>query len=402
MQNFLPFALPDIGEEEIGEVVDTLRSGWLSSGPKVAAFERDFAGYIGSKHALAVNSGTAALHLALDATGIQGGDLVITTPYTFTATAEVVRYLGADPLFVDVDPATYLIEPKRIEDLCRRDCERKAGRLVHRATGRSVRAVLPVHVAGSPCDMDAIQAIADSVGIAVIEDAAHALPTAYKNRRIGSGGNLCIFSFYATKPLTTGEGGMITTDDDATAQRIRMMRLHGITRDVWDRYQSETPKWFYEVAAPGFKYNLPDVAAAIGIQQLKKADRFYKRRQAIARRYTKAFHGIEGLTCPTELPETSHAWHLYIVSIAAANGGRDHFIEEMARRGIGTSVHFIPLHLHPYYRDRYGFRPEDFPNALEAYRAAVSLPIYTKMTDGDVERVIDAVRAICEGCRAGT
>ena len=359
----------------------------------MAAFERAFAEYCGAKHALAVNSGTAALHLALEATGIEGGDLVITTPYTFTATAEVVRYLGADPLFVDVDPKTYLIEPARIDDLCRRECRRDGGRLVHRASGRPVKAIVPVHVAGSPCDMDAIQATADAFGLAVVEDAAHALPTVYRDRRIGAGRNLCMFSFYATKSLPSGEGGMVTTNDDGMAQRIKMMRVHGITRDVWDRYQSATAKWFYEVAAPGFKYNLSELAAAIGIHQLRKVDRFHQRRQAIARRYTGAFADVAGLTCPRELPGTAHAWHLYIVGVAAAAGGRDRFIAKMARRGIGTSVHFIPLHLHPYYRDRYGFRPEDFPNALRAYQDAVSLPIYTRMTDGDVERVIDAARA---------
>lgn len=367
----------------------------------MAAFEKEFATYIGTKHALAVNSGTAGLHLALEAAGVQEGELVITTPYTFTATAEVIRYLGADPVFVDIDAATLLIDPEQIQDFCRRECDLRQGRLVHRDSGRAVTAVLPVHVAGLPCDMDAIEGIAASYGLVIVEDAAHALPTVYKSRRIGSGNNLCVFSFYATKPLTTGEGGMITTNDDDKVERIGMMRLHGITHDVWDRYQSTTPNWFYEVAAPGFKYNMPDVAAAIGIQQLKKVERFHQRRQIIAQRYTVAFEDLDTITCPKTTPATVHSWHLYIIRIDDPKLSRDRFIEEMARRGIGTSVHFIPLHIHPYYRDRYRFRPEDFPNALQAYSGAVSLPIYTRMTDTDVERVIEAVRSFCKDLSRG-
>jgi dTDP-4-amino-4,6-dideoxygalactose transaminase len=390
-EDILPFALPDIGEEEIREVVATLRSPWITSGPKVVAFERDFAEYIGSKHALAVNSATSGLHLALESAGIREGDLVITTPYTFTATAEVIRYLGADPVFVDVDPTTFLIDSDCLKDFCRRNCTFREGHIFHQVSGRRVSAVIPVHVAGLPCNMDAIESIAESNGLEIVEDAAHALPTFYKGRRIGAENNLCVFSFYATKPLTTGEGGIITTNDDRIVKRIRMMRSHGITHDVWDRYHSATPKWFYEVAAPGFKYNMPDVAAAIGIQQLKKVDRFHRR--------TEAFEDLEAIERPRTVPDTVHSWHLYIIRInVEARLGRDEFIEEMTRRGIGTSVHFIPLHIHPYYRDRYGFHPNDFPNALQAYRTAVSLPIFTRMTDSDILRVIEVVRAICQSC----
>ena len=397
MEKVLPFALPDIAEEEISEVVDTLRSQWITSGPKVAAFEREFAKYVGSEHAVAVNSGTSGLHLALEAAGVREGDLVITTPYTFTATAEVVRYLGADPVFVDIDPTTYLIDPARVKEFCEEKCIVRDGRLVHRPSGRKVSAIIPVHLSGLPCEMDLIESIAESYGLAIIEDAAHAFPTSYNGRRIGNGNNQCVFSFYATKPLTTGEGGMITTNHGDKVERIRMMRLHGITLDVWDRYQSTVPKWFYEVAAPGFKYNMPEVAAAIGLQQLKKADRFHHRRQAIARCYNDAFEDLLVINRPKILPGAVHSWHLYIISINDSKIDRNWFIDEMAHQGIGTSVHFIPLHIHPYYRDRYGFGPDDFPNALRAFRNAVSLPIYTRMTDADVVRVIQSVREICEG-----
>ena len=396
MAKFLPFSLPDIGEEEIKEVVDTLRSMWLTTGPKAATFERDFADHIGSNYALAVSSGTAGLHLALEASGIGEGDLVITSPYTFTATAGVVGYLGADPVFVDIDPNTYLIDPEQIREFCLTECTAQDGRLFHRRLRRFVSGIVPVHIAGSPCDLDAIEELADSYDLAVVEDATHALPSTYKGRRIGSGPNPAAFSFYATKPLTIGEGGMVTTNDEIKFKRMEVMRLHGISHDVWDRYQATTPKWFYEVVAPGFKYNMPDVMAAIGIHQLKKVDRFHQRRRFIAQHYSEAFEDLDVITCPRELPDTTHSWHLYIIQINNSSMERDWFIEELARRGIGASVHYIPLHIHPYYRERYGFKPDDFPKALQVFRKSVSLPIHTKMADSDIERVVDAVRAICE------
>lgn len=379
----LPFALPELGIDEIANVMDTLSSGWLTTGPKARKFETAFAAYVGSEHALAVNSCTAGLHLALEAIGIGPGDMVITTPYTFTATAEVIRYLGADPLFVDIDPRTFNIDANAVAAALK-------------SHGKSVKAIMPVHFAGQACDMDPIFALAESHGLKVIEDAAHALPTTYKGRLVGTLGDATVFSFYATKTITTGEGGMVTTDDAEIAERIATMRLHGIDRDVFDRYTSDKPAWYYEVVAPGFKYNMPDIAAAIGIEQLRKADDLCRRRKEIANAYTKAFKDLP-LTVPyVARPEDTHAWHLYVIKpeIDRLEIDRDRFIELMAEAGIGTSVHFIPLHLHPYWRDRYRLRPDDFPIALDLYNRAVSLPIYTRMSDTDVRRVIEAVRSI--------
>lgn len=378
---FLPFALPDIGEEEIAEVVDSLRSGWVTTGPKAKRFEADFAEYLGDGvEANAVNSATAGLHLALEAVGVGPGDEVITTPYTFTATAEVVRYLGADPVFVDIDPMTFNIDPAKIEA----------------AITPRTKAIIPVHFAGLACDMAAIIAIARKHGLRVVEDAAHALPTTCNGKVIGTlESDVTVFSFYATKTITTGEGGMVVTRDPAIAARCRVMRLHGISRDAFDRYVSTKPAWHYEVVAPGYKYNLTDVAAAIGIHQLRKADAFRERRAAIAARYDEALRGLP-LVLPPHAPAGEvHAWHLYVLRLAgSAPVGRDTFIEQMAERGIGCSVHFIPLHLHPYWRDTYRLKPEDFPHAYASFCAAVSLPLYTKMSDADVERVIAAVREI--------
>ncbi len=387
MQNsILAFALPDIGEEEINEVVDTLRSGWLTTGPKTQQFEKDFAKFAGTSHALAVNSATAGLHLALDAIGIGQGDQVITTPYTFTATAEVIRYMGADPVFADIDPKTFNIDPNLLEEKIK----------ALRSRNAPLKAIIPVHFAGQACDMESILTLARRYDLKVIEDAAHALPCTCQNQMIGSIGDITVFSFYVTKPLATGEGGMITTDSDEIAKRIRIMRLHGINRDIWDRYRSKKPNWYYEVVAPGFKYNMPDIAASVGIHQLKKAYRFQKQREAIARRYTEAFADLPIKTPFIANPEDIHSWHLYVIQLESEKLKitRDEFIEKMAEKGIGTSVHFIPLHLHPYWRERYGFRPEDFPVAFDCYRRAVSLPIYTKMTDDDVNSVIQAVRKI--------
>lgn len=377
---FLPFAIPDIGEEEVAEVAHALRSGWVTTGPKTRQFESDFAEWLGGQvEAIAVNSATAGLHLALEALGIGAGDEVITTPYTFTASAEVVRYLGAHPVFVDIDPGTLNIDPTRIEA----------------AITPRTRAILAVHFAGLACDMDAIHDIARRHGLRVVEDAAHALPTRYRGQLVGQlASDVTVFSFYATKTITTGEGGMVVCKDAAVAKRCRVMRLHGINRDAFDRYTSKTPAWYYEVVAPGFKYNLTDIASAIGIHQLRKAHRFHERREAMALRYDAELTGL-----PVELPPHArvagdlHAWHLYVLRLTPdAPIDRDAFIQAMADRGIGCSVHFIPLHLHPYWRDTYRLQPEDFPQAYGAYRRAVSLPLYTKMTDADQSRVIQAVR----------
>jgi dTDP-4-amino-4,6-dideoxygalactose transaminase len=331
---FIPFAAPDIGEEEIAEVADALRSGWLTTGPRTRRFEEDFARYIGSGvEALAVNSATAGLHLALEAAGVGPGDQVITTPYTFTATAEVIRYLGADPRFVDVQEDTLNIDPGAIQ----------------RAITPHTKAILPVHLGGLACDMPHILRIARRHGLKVIEDAAHALPATSSGRLVGAlDSDATVFSFYATKTLATGEGGMIVTRDSRLAQRCRVMRLHGIDRDAFDRYRSPAPGWFYRVIAPGFKYNMTDLAAAMGIPQLRKLDRFRHTREEMARRYDETLRDLP-LRLPAPAPPGEiHAWHLYVIRLSDdAPVSRDGFIDQMAAAGIGTSVHFIPLHLHP-------------------------------------------------------
>lgn len=384
MNNFLPFALPDIGEEEIAEVVDSLRSGWLTTGPKTQRFEREFAGFVGGDvQALAINSATAGLHLVLEAFGIGPGDEVITTPYTFTATAGVVRHLGADPVFVDIDPQTFNIDSGKIE----------------RAITPRTKAIIPVHFAGLPCDMEPIIEIARRHHLKIVEDAAHALPATHQGQLIGRlDTDATVFSFYATKTITTGEGGMIVTRDEAIADRCRVMRLHGISRDAFDRYVSDKPAWHYEVIAPGFKYNLTDIASSIGLQQLKKAWGFQQRRQKMAERYDAELRELPITLPPQPLGGDLHAWHLYAIRLNAdARISREEFIQQMAARGIGCSVHFIPLHLHPYWQKAYDLQPHDFPSAWQAYERAVSLPLYTKMTDDDQTRVISAVKEILAG-----
>jgi len=381
LTSFLPFALPDIGEDEIAEVVDSLRSGWITTGPKTHRFETDFEAYLGGGvHAIAVNSATAGLHLAVEAAGIGPGDEVITTTHTFTATAEVVRYVGADPIFVDIDPYTYCID---------------AGALEAHVTPRT-RAILPVHYAGHPCDMDAVGAVARRHGLKVIEDAAHALPTRYRSRLVGTLESAAtVFSFYATKTIATGEGGMLVTRDAEIARRARIMRLHGIDRDSFDRYVSTRPAWFYQVVAPGFKYNLTDLAAAIGIHQLRRADEFQHRREALARGYDEALAGLPLRLPPRPVGGSTHAWHLYVVQLTdAARVARDEVIARMFDAGIGCSVHYIPLHQQPYWRDRYRLDPARFPNSQLLFERGFSLPIYTRMTDGDQLRVINALRSI--------
>lgn len=380
-QPFLPFALPDIGEEEINEVVHAMRSGWVTTGPKTKQFEADFVQWLGGGvEAIAVNSATSGLHLALEALGIGPGDEVITTAYTFTASAEVMRYLGAHPVLVDIDPNTFNIDPARIEA----------------AVTPRTKAIMPVHFAGLGCDMQAILAIARKHNLKVVEDAAHALPTRVDGKLVGTlASDVTVFSFYATKTITTGEGGMVVCRDADIAKRCRLMRLHGINRDAFDRYTSNKPSWYYEIVAPGFKYNLSDVASAMGIHQLRKADVFQQQRQQMADRYSAELAGLPLLLPPCAPVGGLHAWHLYVLRLSdAATISRDDFIQAMFDRGIGCSVHFIPLHLHPYWRDTYKLRPEDFPKALDSFQRAVSLPLYTKMTSNDQTRVISAVKAI--------
>ena len=376
---FLPFALPDIGEEEIAEVVDTLRSGWVTTGPKARRFEAEFATFLGdaSLHCIAVNSATAGLHLALEALDIGPGDEVITTTHTFTATAEVVRYLGADVKLVDIDPDTLNIDPAAIEAV----------------VTPSTKAIIPVHYGGLAADMPSILAIARRHGLKVVEDAAHALPTTSSGRLVGTlDSEAAVFSFYANKTITTGEGGMLVTRDGALAKRAQVMRLHGMIRDAFDRFTASVPSWYYEIVAPGFKYNLTDIAAALGLQQLKKAHRFAQRRAAIAARFNEALAALPVLTAPLAPAGELHAWHLYPLRLAdGATVSRARVIERLFERGIGCSVHYIPLHLQPYWRDRYRLTPQMFPHSQRVYERQLSLPIYTRMTDDDVERVVRAV-----------
>jgi dTDP-4-amino-4,6-dideoxygalactose transaminase len=376
---FLPFALPEIGEEEIAEVVDTLRSGWVTTGPKARRFEEAFAAYLGDAglHCVAVNSATAGLHLALEALGLGPGDEVITTTHTFTATAEVVRYLGADVVLVDIDPATLNLDPAAVEA----------------AITPRTKALIPVHYAGLAADMPALTAIARRHGLKIVEDAAHALPTTSGGRLVGTlDSDATVFSFYANKTITTGEGGMLVTRNEALATRARVMRLHGIDRDAFDRFTATRPSWHYEVVAPGFKYNLTDIAAALGLHQLKRADAFQQRREALAARYDAALAGLPVILPPRAPAGERHAWHLYVLRLRdEAPIGRDALIERLYAAGIGCSVHYIPLHLHPYWRERYDLRPERFPHSQHAFETMLSLPLYTRMCEADVDRVAAAL-----------
>ena len=383
-QPFLPFALPDIGDEEIDAVVETLRSGWVTTGPKSQQFEAEFTNYLGGNlECIAVNSATAGLHLALESLGIGSGDEVILPTLTFTATAEVVRYLGADPVLVDIDPITMNIDVSKIRA----------------AITPRTRAIMPVHYAGLSCQMGEIFSIAAEFDLKVVEDAAHALPATWEGDLIGQlQSDVTVFSFYANKSMTTGEGGMVVTRNLDLAKRMKLMRLHGINRDAFDRFTSTKPSWYYEVVAPGFKYNLTDIASALGIVQLKRLPGFLKRRQQLAARYFEALKELP-LVLPADAQgDDIHAWHLYVVRLAdqllVEGRRRDEVIQALSGKGIGTSVHYVPLHRHPYWRDRYELTPEMFPIADKAYQSMLSLPLYTIMTDGDQQRVIDALHDI--------
>jgi dTDP-4-amino-4,6-dideoxygalactose transaminase len=384
--DFIPFARPDIGGEEEEAVLRVLRSGWITTASEAKAFEEEFARYVKVPYALAVNSATSGLHLALEALGVGPGDRVITTPYTFTASAEVIRYLGADPLFVDIAPGTFHLDPEGVKKAL-------AG-----PEGKTVKAILPVHLAGEVWGMGEILSLAQGRGIPVVEDAAHAFPSLTREGYAGTLGDIGVYSFYATKPITTGEGGMVVTKSGEVSRRVGLMRLHGIDREIWNRYTARGASWRYAVVEAGFKYNLSDMAAALGRVQLRRAREFLHRRRAIAERYIKAFAGISGLILPRD--SEGHAWHLFLLRVDEKKlpRGRDGFIDTLTQAGIGTSVHFIPLHIHPYYEKRYGFRPEDFPVAYATYSQVISLPVYSAMTDEQVGRVIDAV--VCAG-RAG-
>jgi len=376
---FIPFALPDIGEDEIAEVVNALRSGWITTGPKVKQFESDFQEFIGGGvEAVAVNSATAGLHLALEALGVSEGDEVIIPSLTFTATAEVVRYLGANVRIVDINPVTLNIDIKAIRA----------------AITSKTKVIMPVHYAGLSCNMDEILLLAKEFDLKVAEDAAHALPTTYRGDMIGSlESDITVFSFYANKTMTTGEGGMVVTRNSDLAKRMKIMRLHGIDRDAFDRFQSKKPAWYYEVVAPGFKYNMTDIAAAMGIHQLKKLPGFLNRRQYLAKRYFDSLSDLP-LTLPMDdVDDGSHSWHLFVIRVQDNSPvNRDELIQILSDQGIGSSVHYVPLHRQPYWRDKYQLTIDMFPITDKAYQAMLSIPLYTAMSDEQQDRIIQVLR----------
>jgi dTDP-4-amino-4,6-dideoxygalactose transaminase len=379
----LPFHRAFIEEEEIRGVIEVLQSGWLSTGPRVKQFEAEFSKYVDASHAVAFSSCTAALHLALAAIGIEEGDEVILPTMTFASSGEVILYFKARPVLVDCQKGTFHIDHEQIS----------------RAITSRTRAILPVHYSGYPCEMDAILDIARRHDLKVIEDAAHALPSRYKNRTVGTLGDITCFSFYATKTLTTGEGGMATTENPELAEHMRRLSLHGISKDAWKRYTSEGT-WRYDILETGYKYNLTDLQAAIGLAQLAKCDAMRERRVAIAKRYSEALRPLDAYEVPSAPEHTQHAWHIYAlqVNLAALRIDRDRVIEELKKQGIGTSVHFIPLHMHTLYQ-QLGYRNGQFPNAEERFERVISVPIFPGMTETDTDRVIEALHDIAHEYR---
>ncbi|HAE21960.1 MAG TPA: UDP-4-amino-4,6-dideoxy-N-acetyl-beta-L-altrosamine transaminase [Spirochaetaceae bacterium] len=375
--DFIPFARPSLGVEEEEAVIRIMRSGWLTTGAETLAFDREFADYVAAPRALAVNSATSGLHLALEALGIRQGDTVITSPYTFTSSAAVARHLGAELRFCDTARGSYNLDPEQLEKTL--------------AATKNCRAIIVVHIGGLPCDMGAILPLARRYGCAVIEDAAHAFPSKLPSGYAGCLGDIGVYSFYATKTITTGEGGMVVCANEKLAARMALMRMHGIDREVWDRYTSKKASWAYKVAEAGYKYNMPDILSAIGRVQLRRAAGFLEQRRVIAERYDQAFAGLPGV----ELPPRSegHAWHLYALRVREEKSGmgRDALIEALSEQGVGASVHFIPLHIMPYYAERYKLQPESFPNALAMYERSLSLPIWQGMHEAQVEAVCGAV-----------
>jgi dTDP-4-amino-4,6-dideoxygalactose transaminase len=387
----IPFYKPTIGQDEINEVVDTLKSGWLTTGPKTKQFEREFGEYLGHKHSIAVNSCTAALHLALEAIGLKPGQSVVVPTMTFAATAEVVRYLNANPLLVDC----------RIEDFNLDVAHADAQIQAAIATGEKPAAIIPVHFGGQVGDYAGIRALAQRYNLKIIEDAAHCCPASFRDapdkpwQSVGTGADISCYSFYANKTITTGEGGMACTSNDEYADRMRIMSLHGISRDAWKRYTAEG-SWYYEIIAPGYKYNLTDIASAIGIHQLRKANAFHQRRTQIVERYCEAFKDIEEITLPTLQPNRIHSWHLFVIRLALdrLKVDRAQFITALQQRGVATSVHWMPLHMHPYYKQTYGYETEDFPVAAALYQEILTLPLYPEMSDAEVEHVCSSVRSV--------
>jgi len=377
--SYLVFGSPRIEEPEIQEVVDTIRSGWIGTGPKVKVFEKQFRDFIGCRHACAVNSCTAALHLSMLASGVGVGDEVITTPMTFPATSNAVIHTGATPVFADVDPRTMNIDPDEIEK---------------KITSRT-RAIIPVHFAGRPCEMERIMQIADSRDLLVIEDCAHSIESRIDGQATGTFGQLGCFSFYVTKNVITGEGGMVTTGSDELAETVKVMALHGMTKDAWHRFSDQGYK-HYQVVEAGFKYNMTDIQASFGIHQLPRVEQYHQRRSQIWRRYDNAFQNLACRTPAPERPENVHAFHLYtlLLDLDRLTIGRDEFLDALDREHIGVGVHYLPVHLHPYYRKRMGYGPGDFPHAEDIGKRTVSLPLSAKLSDQDVDDVIQAVSKI--------
>ncbi|QHA01548.1 DegT/DnrJ/EryC1/StrS family aminotransferase [Dehalobacter restrictus] len=384
-EQFLPYALPLIEDDDIEAVVDSLKSNWISKGPKTGKFEKRFAEYIGVKHAIALNSCTAGLHIALLAAGVGAGDEVITTAMTFAASANVIIHCGATPVLVDIDPQTMNIDPAKIEE---------------KITSKT-KAIIPVHLAGLPCEMDEIMVIAKKYSLFVLEDAAHGTYTKYKDRMVGTIGDAAAFSFYATKNLATGEGGMVTTNDDELANKMRVLSLHGMSRNAWNRF-SEKGSWYYEIEYPGYKYNMTDIQAAMGMTQLAKLESMQARREVIWRRYNAAFSKLPEIEVPIDFAYARHARHLYMIrlNLDKLTVDRAAFIELLKEENIGTSVHYIPLPYHPYYRDTFGYKPGDFPKTEALYERIISLPLYPRMSDADVQDVIEAVQRVIEKVRS--
>ena len=384
--NNLPLSRPTLGEEEIREIIDVIQSGWITSGPRAKRFEEEFSRYVGARHAVAVNSCTAALHVALLAHGIGPGDEVVTSSMTWSATANMIEVTGAKPVFADVD----------------RDTLQVTSETVAAAVTERTRAILPVHFAGQACDLDGLAANATPRGLTIIQDAAHAVGTEFCGRRIGSDGISACFSFHPIKNITTGEGGMITTDSDELAEKLRLLRFHGVNRDAWSRYSKvDSPR--YETVTPGWKYNLSDLQAALGIHQLAKLDGFIQRRTHLAELYHAQIAGIDGVKPLGRAVGTSrHAWHLFVVTIEPDRFGcdRDRFMQSMAQHGVGTGLHFTAVHLHDYYRSRYGYASGALPNTEWASDRVVSLPLFPGMSDSDVSRVCEAIRAVKKGAGA--
>ncbi len=376
---FLPYAIPLIDENDINEVVNTLKSGWVAKGPRTMEFEKRFAEYVGAKYAIAMNSATAALHIALIAAGIKAGDEVITTSMTFAATVNTIVHVGATPVFVDIDPETGCIDADKIEE----------------KITEKTKAIVPVHYTGHACDMDKIRTIADKYNLFVSEDAAHAIETYYKGNLIGKKGDCASFSFYATKNICTGEGGILTTNRDDIAEKARVMSLHGMSRAAWNRY-GKSGSWRYDIEYLGFKYNMFDIQAALAKTQMDKLDFMQARRREIVKAYNEAFNKLDGVKIPIEREYTTHSWHLYILRLELdkLTIDRDKFIELMSEANIGTSVHFIPVHLMSFYRNNYGCKEGDLPLTEKYFDSIISLPLYPKMTDRDVKDVIDVVTSI--------